>query len=83
MSPDGPEIRRLLPNGRPCSEEAVGRVLTIVREGGHVGGALAEADRRIETATAAVAEMPQSEVTEVFTRLGEYLVARVAVARTR
>jgi hypothetical protein len=33
-------------------------------------------------AAEAVAAMPSGEVTAVFTRLGEYLVQRVAVART-
>ena len=56
-------------------------MIEIVREGGHVAAALTEADRRIEAAADAVAAMPESDVTKVFTRLGEYLVTRVEAAR--
>ena len=80
-SSDGPEIRRLLTGGKPYAEGAVERVIEIVRREGHVDAALGEAERRMDAATAAVAALPQSEVTRVFTRLGEYLVDRVAVAR--
>jgi heptaprenyl diphosphate synthase len=80
-SPDGPEIRRLLEGGKPYDGTAVERVIEIVRRGGHVTAALAEADRRMEAAAAAVAALPPGPVAAVFTRLGEYLVARVAVAR--
>lgn len=80
-SSDGPEIRRLLGSGKPYPEEAVERVIALVRNGGHVASALAEAERRIAAADAAVAALPHSEVTEVLTRLGGYLVERVAVAR--
>jgi heptaprenyl diphosphate synthase len=80
-SSDGPEIRRLLGGGKPYPAAAVEQVIGILRSGGHVAATLAEADRRIEAAGTAVAAMPQGEVTKVFTRLGEYLVQRVAVAR--
>jgi len=79
--PAGNEIRRLLVGGRPYRREAVERVIEIVRDGGHIEAALAEADRRIATAADAVAAMPESDVTKVFTRLGEYLVTRVEAAR--
>ncbi len=77
----GAEIRRLLAGGKPYPDPAVEQVIAIVREGGHVAEALAEADRRIEAAESAVAAMPQSEATKVLTRLGEYLMERVAAAR--
>ena len=77
----GSEIHRLLADGKPYDDAAVDKVIAIVREGGHVAEALAEADRRIEAAEAAVAALPQSEVTKIFTRLGEYLVERVDAAR--
>jgi hypothetical protein len=80
-SSDGPEIRRLLAGGKPYAEGAVERVIEIVRRGGHVDAALGEAERRMDASMEAVAALPQSEVTRVFTRLGEYLVDRVAVAR--
>ena len=80
-SSDEPEIRRLLEGGKPYPAAAVEQVIGILRSGGHVAATLAEAERRIEAAGTAVAAMPQGEVTRVFTRLGEYLVERVAVAR--
>ena len=80
-SSDGPEIRTLLDGGKPYPEAAVERVIGLLRSGGHITSALAEADRRIAAATTAVAALPHGEVTKVFTRLGQYLVERVAVAR--
>ncbi len=79
--PRGDEVRRLLAGGKPYPDTAVEQVIEIVRQGGHLDRALAEADRRMEQAAAAVAAMPHGEVTAVFTALGEYLVQRVAVAR--
>ncbi len=78
----GAEVRRLLQAGRPYPEEAVGRVIDIVRSGDHLDIALAEAERRMVAAAEAVAAMPDSTVSGVFTRLGDYLMERVAVARS-
>jgi heptaprenyl diphosphate synthase len=78
--PHGPEIRDLLQGGHPYPEETVERVLGLVRKGGHVDWALSETRVRIERAEAAVDDLPQSEVTDVFRRLGSYLVERVEAA---
>jgi heptaprenyl diphosphate synthase len=78
--PDGDEVRALLERGRPYPAETVERVLALVREGGHVERALSETRDRIARAEAAVADLPEREVTKVFRRLGEYLVDRVDAA---
>lgn len=78
--PDGDEVRALLQRGRPYPAETVERVLALVREGGHVERALSETRDRIARAEAAVADLPEREVTKVFRRLGEYLVDRVDAA---
>jgi len=80
-SPAGREIRTLLVGGKPYRREAVERVIEIVRDGGFVAATLAEAARRIDASIEAVGALPDSDVTKVFTGLGEYLVDRVAAAR--
>lgn len=79
-SPDGDEIRGLLAAARPHSPEAVSRVIEIVRSGGHVDRALAEVHGRIAEARAAMASLPEGQVTAVFRRLADYLVTRVEAA---
>ncbi len=77
----GAEIRRLLIDGHPFSDEAIARVLDIVREGDSVKRALDEVTRRTEAARDAVASMPSTDITKVFESLGDYLVERVDEAR--
>jgi geranylgeranyl pyrophosphate synthase len=78
--PTGSEIRMLLAGGKPHEPEVVERVVHLVREGGHVDTALAEVDRRMGDAAAAVAALSTSEVTGVFRALGDYLIERVTRA---
>lgn len=79
--PHGDEVRALLGGGKPYPDGAVERVIDIVRSGGHVESALAEADRRMAAATAAVESLPDGPVAAVFGALGSYLMQRVAAAR--
>jgi len=75
------KVHDLLSGGHPYSPESLGQVIAAVRGGGHVDRALDEVNRRIAVARAAMAELPDSEVTAVFHRLGNYLVDRVEEAR--
>ena len=79
-SPDGDEIRSLLAAGRPHRPEAVGRVIEIVRAGGHVDRTLAEVHDRIAAARAAMAALGDGRVTKVFRGLADYLTERVDAA---
>jgi heptaprenyl diphosphate synthase len=80
-SSDGPAVKALLSGGKPYDDDAVEQVIEIIRNGGHVAGALAEIEDRMEAASAAVDAMPQGDVTKILTRLGEYLVERMGSAR--
>jgi heptaprenyl diphosphate synthase len=79
--PGRAEIRSLLESGKPHAPETVARVIELVRAGGHVEQALAEVDRRIAAARAAMADLPDGAIPDVFRRLGDYLVERVETAR--
>ena len=79
--PHGGEVRALLTPGQPYPPGTVQQVIELVRSGGHVEQALAEVDRRIEVARAAMAALPDDDITGVFRRLGDYLVKRVETAR--
>ena len=81
--PSGDAIRSLLGAGQPYPPDTVQQVIDLVRSGGHVDQALAEVDRRIAAARAAVESLPEGEITRVFRGLGDYLVERVETARDR
>ena len=77
----GTELRTLLAAGHPFEDSTVERVIDIVRGGDNVARALAEVDRRMDTAAAAIGALPSTDITKVFRRLGDYLVERVDTAR--
>jgi len=79
--PDGGRLRDLLSPPRPYTEDTVEQVIDLVRAGGYIEEALEETRDRIRTADAAIARLPDSEITRVFSRLGEYLLDRVETAR--
>ncbi len=79
--PEGDPIRSLLAGGRPHHPDAVEQVIELVRRGGHVERALAEVDRRMAAAADAMTALPDSDITRVFLRLGDYLIDRVDAAR--
>ena len=75
--PDGDRIRKLLTTERPYDQSTVDEVIDLVRNGGHVDAALAEADRRLRAATAAAARLPDVPARSVLDGLAAYLVARI------
>ena len=80
--PRSDALRSLLAGGHPYGEATIAAVLDIVRDGDYVQRALAEVDRRIDSAVAAIGGLPSSDITNVFRRLGDYLVERVDAARS-
>lgn len=78
--PDGHTVRELLAVGRPYDRGTVERVIELIRDGGHTDRALAETRARIRAADEAIGTLPETDITKVFRRLGEYLVARVEEA---
>jgi len=79
--PDGGKLRDLLTPPRPYSEDTVEQVIDLVRAGGYIEHALDETRQRIAAANAAISGLPSSSITEVFSRLGEFLLDRVETAR--
>lgn len=78
---DGGKLRDLLSPPRPYSEDTVEQVIDLVRAGGYIEAVIEETRQRIRTADAAIAGLPSSAITAVFSRLGEYLLDRVETAR--
>jgi heptaprenyl diphosphate synthase len=79
--PEGEQIRKLLSQERPYEEAVVGEVIRLVRQGGHVETTLGSANERLESASAALAAIPDGEARRVLERLGSYLLQRVETAR--
>jgi geranylgeranyl pyrophosphate synthase len=61
----------------PYRDAAVEEVIDIVRSGGYAAVALADARRRLETASQAADALPRIEARTVLKGLGSYLVDRV------
>ncbi|HSJ85229.1 MAG TPA: polyprenyl synthetase family protein [Acidimicrobiia bacterium] len=78
----GDRVRELLAGARPYSDHVVIEVIDIVRSGGHVDNALAEATRRLEVASDALRGVPDGEPKQILKTLGAYLLGRVDAART-
>ena len=79
--PQGGKVRDLLVPERPYSDDTVEQVIDLVRAGGYIEEALEETRSRIRAADAAISVLPSSEITAVFSRLGEFLMERVETAR--
>ena len=79
--PEGGRVRDLLTPARPYSDDTVEQVIDLVRAGGYIEHALEETRSRIRAADEAISGLPPSEVTAVFSRLGEFLMDRVESAR--
>jgi heptaprenyl diphosphate synthase len=75
-------VRELLAGARPYSDQIVIEVIDIVRSGGHVDSALAEATRRLDVASDALRGVPDGEPKQILQTLGAYLLGRVDAART-
>ena len=56
--PDGDRVRELLSGPMPYPDASVAEVIEIVRRGGHVDAALAEAKRRLDSAARSLEELP-------------------------
>lgn len=80
-SPDGDRVRKLLDQPRPYPDDSVSEVIDLVRAGGHAAAALDHAGRRLAAADRALDRLPPNPIREVLSRLGEYLVDRVAAIR--
>ncbi len=78
---DGHRVRELLQSDHPYPDEVVNEVIHIVRSGGHVDTALAEARRRLDAASNALVGLPQGPGREVLEVLGTYLLERVDAAK--
>jgi heptaprenyl diphosphate synthase len=78
---DGSRVRSLLESGRPYPDQVVIEVIEIVRSGGHVDASLAEAGRRLELASKALAALPDGRPRQILETLGSYLVERVDQAK--
>ncbi|MCJ7726288.1 MAG: polyprenyl synthetase family protein [Acidimicrobiia bacterium] len=78
---EGGKLRDLLSPPRPYSDDTVEQVIDLVRAGGYVEAVVEETRGRIRAADAAIAGLPSSGITEVLSRLGEYLLDRVETAR--
>jgi geranylgeranyl pyrophosphate synthase len=79
--PDGDRVREILRKKHPYSDEDVAEVISLVKEGGHVDSALANAATRLAIADAALAALPESKPKEILEHLGGYLLERVEAAR--
>lgn len=79
--PDGRRVRELLEGGRPYSDETVGEVIALVKDGGHVDAALDTARTRLTIAESALATLPKSKPKTILEGLGAYLLERVDAAR--
>ena len=79
--PDGSRVRSLLESSRPYPDQVVIEVIEIVRSGGHVDASLAEAGRRLELASKALAALPDGRPRQILETLGSYLVERVDQAK--
>ncbi|MBK5266195.1 MAG: polyprenyl synthetase family protein [Acidimicrobiia bacterium] len=78
---DGGRIRDAL--GKPPYDDArVNEVISIVRAGGYVEQSLQEAERRIATADAAVATLPDIPTRAVLSSLAQFLLDQVTAARS-
>lgn len=82
QGPDGERIRTLLDRPRPFPDENVAEVIELVRGGGFVDRTLEAALARVASARSALGVLPDSDIREVLSSLGDYLVSRVEIART-
>ena len=78
--PSGDRIRQLLSSPLPYSDETVEEVIDLVRGGGYVDAALADATRRLELAHDALGALPPGEARSILESLGSYLLDRVDAA---
>ena len=80
--PDGDRIRGLLSGGQPYSDAAIREVIDLTIRGGYIDVALDGAVERIRVAEKAAQRIPNNPLMEVLHNLDQYLLDRVASART-
>lgn len=78
----GDEVRALLQAAPPYSDRTIDDVIGMVRSGGHIDAALAEATRRLDLASRALDDIPDGEPKRILETLGAYLLSRVEAARS-
>ncbi|MGI9666262.1 MAG: polyprenyl synthetase family protein [Acidimicrobiia bacterium] len=79
---DGARIRELLVDGHPYSDERITEVIDLTVRGGFVDVALDQAVERIRLAEKAAQRIPNNPLMEVLHNLDQYLLDRVASARS-
>jgi geranylgeranyl pyrophosphate synthase len=79
---DGDRIRELLAAGKPYSEDAIREVIDLTVRGGYIDVALDGAEERIRIAEKAAQRIPNNPLMSVLHDLDQYLLDRVASART-
>ncbi len=85
LAADGPQghtIKDLLAEGKPYSPTAIKDVIDLTVQGGYVDVALDQATERIRVAEKAANRILNSQLTDVLHNLDQYLLDRVASART-
>jgi heptaprenyl diphosphate synthase len=80
--PDGERITALLAEGQPYATEAIREVIDLTVRGGYVEVALDGAVERMRIAEKAAQRIPDNPLMDVLHNLDQYLLDRVASART-
>lgn len=80
--PDGERITALLAEGQPYASEAIREVIDLTVRGGYVEVALDGAVERMRIAEKAAQRIPDNPLMDVLHNLDQYLLDRVASART-
>ena len=80
--PDGERIEALLADGQPYASDAIREVIDLTVRGGYVEVALDGAVERMRIAEKAAQRIPDNPLMDVLHNLDQYLLDRVASART-
>ena len=80
--PDGERIEALLADGQPYASDAIREVIDLTVRGGYVDVALDGAVERMRIAEKAAQRIPDNPLMDVLHNLDQYLLDRVASART-
>jgi len=81
QGPDGDQIRNLVREGKPYSQDAIDEVIDLTTRGGYVDVVLDDAVDRIRIAEKAAQRIPDNPLMSVLHNLDQYLLDRVESAR--